>query len=364
MVDQVADFFRTTHKVNTQEVVKNWGQHCGDIEIPGYLANESVPVSLVLDLRITHDRVGSSIDPTLNGHLKYPNNLDQSLNDSVVDKIRKYRADYNNRPPSVVSFMPVIDSTSDRLHSEFVRFHRAVFSRKLTGKVGLTLVKVTVLRINLNRHEKPKPSSRRRQPLTHVVKNTLRWRSVRIHDNAARTAFLKLKQTTEAPQRKTRTHVLTQIPRRRPPHPNHTPIHHTNAMVKCATQGRWPPQQHPSRHEKPKPSSVCRRPLPHVEEDVALKKWPEPWLSYANGILETKGNDGSSGVKAPTARTNPKSISHPSTPSSSSGFTSSSILPYMVYFESIKDECCCLLWIDEAKANIKPIYECRCNERL
>ncbi len=24
----------------------------------------------------------------------------------------------------------------------------------------------------------------------------------------------------------------------------------------------------------------------------------------------------------------------------------------------------CLLWIDEAQANIKPIYECRCNERL
>ncbi len=28
------------------------------------------------------------------------------------------------------------------------------------------------------------------------------------------------------------------------------------------------------------------------------------------------------------------------------------------------EECCCLLWIDEAKANIKPTYECRCNERL
>jgi hypothetical protein len=26
---------------------------------------------LVLDLRIAHDRVGSSTDPTLNGHLKY-----------------------------------------------------------------------------------------------------------------------------------------------------------------------------------------------------------------------------------------------------------------------------------------------------
>jgi hypothetical protein len=78
-------------------------------------------VPLLLDLRIVHDRVGSSADTTLNGHLKYPNNLDQSLNDTATDNTRKYRADYNNRPPSVVSFMPAIASTSDRLHSEFVR---------------------------------------------------------------------------------------------------------------------------------------------------------------------------------------------------------------------------------------------------
>ncbi len=76
---------------------------------------------LVLDLRIAHDRVGSSADPTLNGHLKYPNNLDQSLNDAATEKIRKYRTDYNNSPPSVVSFMAAIPSTSGRLHSEFVR---------------------------------------------------------------------------------------------------------------------------------------------------------------------------------------------------------------------------------------------------
>jgi hypothetical protein len=107
MVDQVADFFRTTHKVKTQQVVKRRGQHCGDIELAGCLTNEAGPVSLVLDLRIAHDRVGSSTDPTLNRHLKYPNNLDQSLNDAAADKIRKYRADYNNRPPSVVSFMLV-----------------------------------------------------------------------------------------------------------------------------------------------------------------------------------------------------------------------------------------------------------------
>ncbi len=55
----------------------------------------SGPVSLVLDLRIAHDRVGSSADPVLNGHLRYPNNLDQSLNDVTDDKLRKYRVDYN-----------------------------------------------------------------------------------------------------------------------------------------------------------------------------------------------------------------------------------------------------------------------------
>jgi hypothetical protein len=121
MVDQNADLFRTTHKVKTQQVVKNRCQYCGDVELEGYLTNTAGPVTLVLDLRIVHDRVGSSTDPTLNGHLKYPNNLDQSLNDAVADKIRKYRADYNNNPPNTVSLMTAITSTSGRLHSEFVR---------------------------------------------------------------------------------------------------------------------------------------------------------------------------------------------------------------------------------------------------
>jgi hypothetical protein len=49
---------------------------------------------------------GSSTDPTLNEQLRNPNNLDQSLNDTSADKIRKYRADYNNNPPNTVSFMP------------------------------------------------------------------------------------------------------------------------------------------------------------------------------------------------------------------------------------------------------------------
>ena len=38
-VHQLADLFRTTHKVKTQQVVKSRGQHCGGIELAGYLAN-------------------------------------------------------------------------------------------------------------------------------------------------------------------------------------------------------------------------------------------------------------------------------------------------------------------------------------
>jgi hypothetical protein len=54
MVDQITDLFRTTHKVKTQQVIKSRGHHCGDIELVGYLANEEDPVTLVMDLRITH----------------------------------------------------------------------------------------------------------------------------------------------------------------------------------------------------------------------------------------------------------------------------------------------------------------------
>ncbi len=78
-------------------------------------------MSLVLDLRVAHNRVDSSPDPSLNGHLRYPNNLDQSLNDTSVNKIHRYRTDYNNNPPRGVDFMPAIASTSGRLHSEFIR---------------------------------------------------------------------------------------------------------------------------------------------------------------------------------------------------------------------------------------------------
>ena len=180
MVDQIADLFLTTHKVKTQQVIRSRGQDSGDIELAGYLANAAGPVTLVLDLRIAHDRYGSSSDHSLHEHLRYPNYIDRSLNETTDDKIRKYRADYNNNPPNTVSFMPAIGSTSGRLHSEFVRllflqthretdrffaasgvqlpetdrdqyhYHRTVVSSQLKNRVGLSLVKVTPSRINLN----------------------------------------------------------------------------------------------------------------------------------------------------------------------------------------------------------------------
>ncbi len=96
VVGQLADLFRTTHTAKIQKVVRSRGQHCGDVELVGYLANASGPVPLVLDLLIVHDRFGSSSEPTLNGTLHYPNpnDIGKSLNKPAVDKIRKYHTDY------------------------------------------------------------------------------------------------------------------------------------------------------------------------------------------------------------------------------------------------------------------------------
>jgi hypothetical protein len=69
-----------------QHVTKRRGPHCGDIELATYLANVSGPVPLVLDLLITHDRFGSSPDPSLNGHLHYPNDIDKSLNEVTLTR--------------------------------------------------------------------------------------------------------------------------------------------------------------------------------------------------------------------------------------------------------------------------------------
>ena len=52
--------------------------------------NVKGPVPLVMDLRIANARWGSRSDPSLNGHLHYPNDLDGTLNETVTDKERQY----------------------------------------------------------------------------------------------------------------------------------------------------------------------------------------------------------------------------------------------------------------------------------
>jgi hypothetical protein len=177
-------------------VVKNRGQHGGDLELAGYLANEGGPVPLVLDLHIPHDRIGSRANPTLNGTLTHPNNIDESLNKPTTDKIRKYRADYNNNPPNGVAFRPAIPGTTGRLDSEFIRllflqthretdrffadsgvqstesnlgtsyfhFRRAAFSSFLKSRVGNIIVKTSTLRVNLNLDGAPIASSSHTHP--------------------------------------------------------------------------------------------------------------------------------------------------------------------------------------------------------
>ncbi len=81
---------------------------------------------MVLDLRIAHERWGSSSDPTLNGNLHYPNDIDRSRNETAVDKIRKYLTDYNNNPPNTTMIRNTISFMSVLLvrlggYSEFVR---------------------------------------------------------------------------------------------------------------------------------------------------------------------------------------------------------------------------------------------------
>ena len=62
--------------------------------------NAAGPVPLMLDLRIAHDRWGSSSNPSLNGHLYYPTDIDRTLKEVAADKVLQYRdgiaSDYNN----------------------------------------------------------------------------------------------------------------------------------------------------------------------------------------------------------------------------------------------------------------------------
>jgi hypothetical protein len=98
---------------------------CGDIELSGYLVNTTGPVSLVLHLHITHKLFGSSSDPSINGHLHYPNDF------------------------VALTLSPLCLLLIVRL-GVYLHYLRVVFSSHLKSKVDNILDKTTALRIVLN----------------------------------------------------------------------------------------------------------------------------------------------------------------------------------------------------------------------
>ncbi len=71
----------------------------------------------MLDLHIVHERWGSSSDPSLNGHLHYPNDLDGPLNETVTEQLIKYDNTTLTTMivPPTLSPSGTIPSTSGRL---------------------------------------------------------------------------------------------------------------------------------------------------------------------------------------------------------------------------------------------------------
>ena len=179
MVGQLRPLFQTTgQKVKTQGITQSSGLKRGDLEIINYLADAAGKRNLVIDVSITHDRIGSSkSNPHLNGTLSHPNAPDALLNQAAQRKVQKYRNAYANN--HTISFLPAITSTSTRMHGEFLRliflqahretedyfrftgvsaqpstdmfrFRRAAFYSGLKSKVGLIAAKTAALRVNMN----------------------------------------------------------------------------------------------------------------------------------------------------------------------------------------------------------------------
>ncbi len=146
--------FLTTHKVKTQEVVKNRGHHCGDIELSGYLANATGPWPFVMDLRVAHDRVGSSTPlysllwVRLGGYIV---NLSETYSYRFIWKLTVFFAASgvlaNFSSINLVFVFRCSSSTNNpvltrSVHSSFLVFSRSshrysLYERMLTPVVGL-----------------------------------------------------------------------------------------------------------------------------------------------------------------------------------------------------------------------------------
>ena len=88
------------------------GSQRGDVEIRTTFRDSAGPRSLVFDLRIAHDRFGSSSHVLQNGLLTHTQYLDGPLRVAAQRKINAYGQQYaDNRN---ISFLPLVMSTSCR----------------------------------------------------------------------------------------------------------------------------------------------------------------------------------------------------------------------------------------------------------
>jgi hypothetical protein len=106
MVRVLGPLFRTAgHTVRTQHgMTASAGQRCGDVELRNYLQDAAGRRSLVFDLSMTHDRVGSSSHVQQNGLLSHPQDLDAPLRLAAQRKINGYRQQYADNQN--ISFSP------------------------------------------------------------------------------------------------------------------------------------------------------------------------------------------------------------------------------------------------------------------
>ena len=110
---------RTIKGRSIDGVTASAGQRRGNVEIKSYLQDESGSRSLVFDLSITHDRIGSSCHVQQNCLLSQPQDIDTPLCFAAQRKVNSYRQQFADNQN--ISFLPAIMTTSSRIHSKFLR---------------------------------------------------------------------------------------------------------------------------------------------------------------------------------------------------------------------------------------------------
>ena len=108
------------------------GQRRGDVEIKSYPQDAAGRRSLVLDLSITHDRIGSSCHVQQNGLLSHPQDLDAPLRLAAQRKAHRETTAH-----FIATGLPSQQNRSDNAF----RFKRAAFYMGLKSKVGLVAAK-------------------------------------------------------------------------------------------------------------------------------------------------------------------------------------------------------------------------------